>query len=103
MSDKDISNRQRLILLYSRIGRSYSLSDIMEELSAKLEPPSAPTLRRDMAELCDLGFFIQIGSKKATKYQLNHNKLFSIPIDAHQYCQLDIDTERPPILVPRSI
>ena len=92
MSDKKLNSRQSQILLYCRIGQSYAISQISELIATKQKvASSAPTLRRDMVTLCDLGFFKQIGSRKSTKYVLNSSKIIFAPIDAHQYCQLDID------------
>jgi Fic family protein len=39
-----------------------------------------------------LGFLKQTGSKKSSRYALNPEKIIFTPIDAHQYCQIDIDT-----------
>lgn len=95
MSDKELSPRQRKILLYCQIGKSYALSEIADLLYANGSPSiSAPTLRRDLAVLCELGFLEKTGNRKFSRYSLNSKSLIFTPIDAHQYCSLDID-ERP--------
>lgn len=95
MSDIELSPRQRTILLYCQIGKSYSLSKIADLLDANSSPSiSAPTLRRDLVALSNLGFLEKTGSRKSTKYSLNPRTVFFMPIEAHRYCSLDID-ERP--------
>ena len=72
MSDKSISPRQKQILLLCKIGKSYALSEIAEVLRIGQQTlVSAPTLRRDVAALCNFGFLTQSGSRKSTKYMLN--------------------------------
>ena len=95
MSDKELSSRQKEILLHCQFDRSYSLREIAQTLSGNLgQVPSVATLRRDLGVLCDLGFFKQLGDRKSTKYQLDSGRQVFAPIDAHRYCGYDID-ERP--------
>ena len=92
MSDKTLSLRQRQILSFSKIGESYALSEIADLLSTGgAKTVSAPTLRRDVAKLCDAGFFRKSGERKSTRYSLDPKNIILAPIDAHDYCQLDID------------
>jgi fido (protein-threonine AMPylation protein) len=93
MSDKPLSSRQSQILFLCQVGKSYSLSEVSKLLLEHTQAaPSAPTLRRDIATLCSLEFLIQTGSKKSTTYSLNPRKLTLLPLDAHRYCEDDIDT-----------
>jgi Fic family protein len=93
MSDKPhkepLTSRQEQILRGAEFHSLYTIQEIAALLSS---PPSPATLRRDMNALIGAGFFLQHGERKSTKYELAlHGQLFA-PIDAHEYCGLEVDS-----------
>ena len=91
MSYKSLNRRQKNILCLITLGTEYSLRDL-NSLLAEANKPSLPTLRRDIAELRDLGFLEQSGELKSAHYLLSPYGMLHSPIDAHAYCSIDVDT-----------
>ncbi len=96
MSDKNSKNqnyildsRQVTILTKLQHAQEYALSDIQALLPEKL---SSATLRRDISELRDSGFLKQLGDRKSSRYILTSFGMLHAPIDAHEYCTIDVDT-----------
>lgn len=92
MSDKSLSPRQHQILLLCRIGESYALSEILQLLESVRSAISQPTLRRDMAALCEMGYFEKSGSRKTSRYAVHPSNIMHAPLNAHQYCSVEIDS-----------
>jgi Fic family protein len=90
MSDKIFNIRQKAILSQMRLGEKYALSDIKNQL-IDIETPSLATLRRDISELRELGFLKQSGELKSSRYELSTFGALNSPINAHEYCLIDVD------------
>ena len=91
MSNK-LPPRLEQILVHCRIGQLYTAASISKLLSdSGITPGSAPTLRRELARLCELGFLKKTGDRKSSKYSIVPGTMALAPIDAHGYCALDID------------
>lgn len=87
MSDK-LTPRQHEILVKADFKRQYTLA----ELAALVEPaPSPATMRREISGLCEAKIFLKSGDRKSTRYQLNPAGQLLAPLNAHSYCQIDID------------
>ncbi len=88
MSDSDLSQRQSRILESMLLGREYAAEDIM----GFIDTPSSPaTLRRDTQELERLGFVIQRGEKRGTRYEKSMLGALLSPLDAHAYFTKETD------------
>lgn len=90
MSDKNLNQRQKVILGLLRSGNEYVLSDIKEFFNEPNQPSSA-TLRRDVSELCNAGYLKRSGNRKSSRYALSLFGMLCAPIDPHQYCLIDVD------------
>lgn len=90
MIDKKLNKRQEIILAKIELNKTYAIGDMFLFFS-KENPPSLATLRRDLKELCDLGFLKQIGKLKNTRYELTIFGIIYNPLDAHDYCAIDLD------------
>lgn len=90
MSDKLLNQRQKVILNLLNAGEEYALGDIKEFFSEPTQP-SIATLRRDLSELRKLGYLEHSGELKSSRYSLSIFGLLNVPIDAHEYCMLDVD------------
>jgi Fic family protein len=93
MSDKQLNLRQLAVISGARVGQEYTLKDISDLITAPSGTPktSPATVRRDIAQLVAAGFFLQSGDRRGTRYRLNPVGLIHAPINAHQYCSIDID------------
>lgn len=89
MSDK-LSKRQQSIILLMTFGISYSLGDILKDLS-KTEKVSTATLRRDLVELVEKNFISQSGKLRGTRYQLTQEGILNAPLNPTEYLAIDID------------
>ncbi len=89
MSDISLTSRQQKILILTEFNRSYSLTELRGLIADRV---SIATLRRDLSVLVAAGFFLQLGERKATRYQLNAARQLLAPISAHRYCEIDIDS-----------
>lgn len=90
MIDKKLNKRQEIILAKIELNKTYAIGDLLLLFSAK-EIPSLATLRRDLKELSISGFLKQIGKLKNTRYELTVLGVIYNPIDAHNYCAIDLD------------
>lgn len=90
MSDKILNQRQIKILTLLQSEKEYALRDIRNFFSAS-RPPSLATLRRDISDLRDLGFLKRSGDLKSSRYRLTLFGMLHAPIDAHEYCSIDVD------------
>jgi Fic family protein len=90
MSDKELNQRQQLILSLLKEEKKYALSEI-RTLFTESEQPSIATLRRDISELRDLGYLKHSGELKSSRYSLKPLGILNAPIDPHEYCSLDVD------------
>jgi Fic family protein len=99
MSDKilrpRLNLRQRELLLHIKPHRQYSIQELKSVLAA-CDPPitslAPATLRRDISQLVRDGVLMQLGDRKGTRYTVNLAGQLHTTIDAHRYCELDIDT-----------
>ena len=90
MSDKNLNQRQKVILGLLRSGNEYVLSDIKEFFNEPNQPSSA-TLRRDVSGLCNAGYLKRSGNRKSSRYTLSLLGMLYAPIDPHEYCLVDVD------------
>jgi hypothetical protein len=90
MSDKLLNHRQKAILNLLRLGEKYALSDVKHLLSRSIRPSTA-TLSRDISGLQALGYLDRSGELKNSRYSLSAFGLLNAPVDAHEYCRLDLD------------
>ena len=88
--NKEMNKRQKEILLKIEFGKEYTLNSIGVLLSEN-QRPALSTLRRDVSELYKLGFLTQTGERKGTKYSLTFFGIIRAPINAHEYCAVDVD------------
>jgi fido (protein-threonine AMPylation protein) len=89
MSDKSFNLRQVQILENAILGHSYPMLELavfVDEFS-----PSAATLKRDMAQLCKMGFFEKLGANKNARYRLTAIGALFAPLNAKKYCAKDPD------------
>ncbi len=91
MSDKIINPRGQVILQKIEHGKKYALSELAALFPNEMRP-SLATLRRDLAELCSLGFLEQLGKLKSTRYVLTPWGVINNPIDASEYFEIDVDS-----------
>lgn len=91
MSYKSLNSRQKRILTNFSSGVSYALRDINQFFSGPEEPPSPATLRRDLSDLCDLGYLSLKGNRKSSLYNLTVYGLINCPINAKEFCSVEID------------
>ena len=89
MSDK-LSKRQNNIILLMSYDVSYSLGDILKDLS-ETEKVSTATLRRDLVELVEMNYLSQSGKLRGTCYQLTQEGLLYAPLNPTEYLAMDID------------
>ncbi|MBI5734113.1 MAG: hypothetical protein HY973_04205 [Candidatus Kerfeldbacteria bacterium] len=90
MIDKKLNKRQEIILAKIELNKTYAIGDILLLFSDR-EIPSLATLRRDLKKLCILGFLKQTGKLKNTRYELTIWGIVHNPIDAHDYCAVDLE------------
>lgn len=90
MIDKKLNKRQEVILSKLELNKTYAIGDLLLSFSAS-DVPSLATLRRDLKELVILGFLKQIGKLKNTRYELTILGIIFNPINAHDYCAIDLD------------
>lgn len=86
-----LNNRQRIILGNLSQEQVYSLNDISKFFVDENENQSTATLRRDVSNLCSIGFLKQKGKLKTTTYEITNLGIIFSPIDAHNYFQTEID------------
>jgi len=84
-----VTARQRNILLIVMQKPKSASSDIAKQLKENITPL---TVKRDLAALVGQGFLIISGKGPATTYSINPEKIITLPIDAHEYVQIDPDT-----------
>jgi len=90
MINKKLNKRQEIILGKIEIGKTYSIGEVLSSFSGE-NIPSIATLRRDLKELCVLGFLKQIGKLKNTRYEHTILGIVLNPIQANDYCAVDLD------------
>lgn len=90
MIDKKLNKRQKIVLAKIELNKTYAIGEIFFFFSGE-NVPSLATLRRDLKELCDLEFLKQIGKLKNTRYELAIFGIIYNPLDAHDYCAVDLD------------
>ena len=90
MIDKKLNKKQENILAKIELNKTYAIGELLLLFSEK-EIPSLSTLRRDLKELCIFGFLNQIGKLKNTRYELTILGIIYNPINAHNYCAVDLD------------
>lgn len=90
MINKKLNKRQEIVLAKIELNKTYSIGEILLSFPDG-EASSLATLRRDLKELCVLGFLKQIGKLKNTRYELTILGIILNPIDAHTYCAVDLD------------
>lgn len=86
-----LNKRQEIILENLLQKKEYASSDIVKFFINKEENPSMATLRRDISELCYWGFLQQKGKLKSTTYELTTFGAIHLPINAHDYLQIETD------------
>lgn len=91
---KQLNRRQEYILKNIGADTEYALSDIVLLFQNEENKPSTATLRRDISELCDLGFLTQKGKLKSTKYKLTIWGVINAPINPHEYCAIETDKRK---------
>jgi fido (protein-threonine AMPylation protein) len=89
MMYKNLNERQGIFLQALLLGKDYAISDIAGLFGEK--KPSPATLSRDVKDLRDAGFLIQVGDRKSAKYTLSVLGAVYRPINAHEYCSIDVD------------
>jgi len=87
---KKLNNRQEIILAKIELNKTYAIGDIFLFFPDK-DVPSSATLRRDLKELSTLGFLKQIGKLKNTQYEITIQGIIYNPINAHDYCEIDLE------------
>ena len=88
MSDKiTLTPRQQQIVHTVRVGEWFSAGTIAE----RLPDVSAPTLRRDLSELVELGVLEKVGENKGVKYALTEQSRLFIPYALGDYYKQDPD------------
>ncbi|MFA5827183.1 MAG: Fic family protein [Candidatus Paceibacterota bacterium] len=90
MIDKKLNKRQEIILAKIKLNETYAIGDLLL-LFSNSDIPSLATLRRDLKELSISGFLKQIGKLKNTRYELTVLGIIYNPINAHDYCAIDLD------------
>ncbi len=90
MSDKMFNERQKIIFTAIKYGQEYALSDILSFFE-DIKKPSLATLRRDVTELRERGYLNQSGELKGTRYRLSSFGMLNMPINPHEFCNIDVD------------
>ena len=86
---KELNQRQKLVLSKLLLGREYAMSHIATFFVDSR--PSPATISRDVRDLRDAGFLEQTGERKSARYTLTVFGAAFSPIDAQQYCAVDVD------------
>lgn len=93
MIDKKLNKRQEIILLNIESGRTYAIGEITKFFVDR-NNTSLATLRRDLKDLSDEGFLEQTGKLKSTLYKITTLGILLNPINAHDYCAIEIDKRK---------
>ena len=85
---KNITERQREIVLIVNQNPGLSKSAVLEKLNEEVSPT---TIKRELAALVEGGFLSVEGKGPATVYRIDPEKILFLPIDVHEYYQIEPD------------